>query len=144
MQTGVLSIIREKNIPFQVPKHVDDPRTDYPHFLYLLRKLLQFSYRSVWNIIVRYLGKRNSTRKLGKNCLNSFFLKINKIYICSHPSWKFEETLQFIIYISIDFTDMGNTGRNSFPLIYCYALSMVATLFMIYLRPLTFTGCFKN
>ena len=40
MQTGVLSIIREKNIPFQVPKHVDDPRTDYPHFFILVKKIV--------------------------------------------------------------------------------------------------------
>ena len=40
MQTGVLSVIREKDIQFQVPKHVDDPRTDYPHFFILVKKIV--------------------------------------------------------------------------------------------------------
>ena len=40
MQTCVLSVIREKDIQFQVPKHVDDPRTDYPHFFILVKKIV--------------------------------------------------------------------------------------------------------
>ena len=48
MQTGVLSIIHEKNIPFQVPKHVDLIQGLKIHiFLYLLVKKIVAVYVSI-------------------------------------------------------------------------------------------------
>ena len=66
MQTGVLSIIREKNIPFQVPKHVDNPRTDYPHFFILVKKIVSIRLKHYCKVFRETKLDKKVRKKLSK------------------------------------------------------------------------------
>ena len=66
MQTGVLSIIREKNIPFQVPKHVDDPRTDYPHFFILVKVFVSIRLKHYCKVFRETKLDKKVRKKLSK------------------------------------------------------------------------------